>query len=85
MAIFFVLAAYNVGLGKILTARDKAIRYGRDPNKWNNNVDYYLTRRSRKEPIRNQDTSQLSNQPEIAGYVNNILERYYHYKNIVPQ
>ncbi|MCX6252848.1 MAG: transglycosylase SLT domain-containing protein [Bacteroidetes bacterium] len=83
--IYFILAAYNVGLGRILSARDKAVRYGKDPNKWNNNVDYYLTRKSRKEPIQKADTSQLSGLPEPAGYVNNILERYYHYKNLVPQ
>jgi membrane-bound lytic murein transglycosylase F len=83
--IYFVLAAYNIGPGKVFTAREKALKFGKDPNKWDNNVDYYLTRKSRKEPIQKPDTSQMSGFQEATGYIDNILERYYHYKNIIPQ
>jgi len=36
--INLILAAYNVGLGKVLTARERAIKYGKNPNKWNGNA-----------------------------------------------
>lgn len=84
--IQFILAAYNVGLGRILSAREKAARYGKDPNKWNHNVDYYLTHRSKREPVLIMDTGQYAfSYPEPGRYVNDILERYNHYKNIIPR
>jgi membrane-bound lytic murein transglycosylase F len=84
--IQFTLAAYNVGLGRILSAREKAARYGKDPNKWVHNVDYYLTHKSRKEPVQKSDTGQnVISYPEPGGYVSDILERYHHYKNIFPK
>jgi len=30
--INFILAAYNVGLGKVLAARERAVKYGKNPN-----------------------------------------------------
>jgi membrane-bound lytic murein transglycosylase F len=73
-------------LGRILMAREKAFRYGRNPNKWLHNVDYYLTHRSKKEPVQKTDTGQYTiNYPEPGGYVKDILERYNHYKNIIPR
>jgi membrane-bound lytic murein transglycosylase F len=84
--INFILASYNVGLGRVLSAREKAFKYGRDKNKWNGNVDYYLTRRSKKDPNPQPDTiAGLLPYEASGGFVDNILERYYHYKNIIPQ
>ena len=84
--IQFILAAYNVGLGRILSAREKAVRYGKDPNKWNHNVDYYLTHRSKREPVQKTDTGQYAiSYPEPGRYVIDILDRYNHYKNIIPR
>jgi membrane-bound lytic murein transglycosylase F len=82
--INFILAAYNVGLGRVLAAREKAASFGKNPNKWNNNVDYYLTRRSKKEPLQKNDNgSDVSTYPEPGGFVNSILERYDHYRNTI--
>jgi membrane-bound lytic murein transglycosylase F len=84
--INFILASYNVGMGRVLYAREKAARYGRDKNKWNDNVDYYLTRRSKKDPDPQPDTvTGLLPYESSGGFVNNILERYHHYKNIIPR
>ena len=84
--INFILASYNVGMGRVLSAREKAFKYGKDKNKWNDNVDYYLTRRSKKDPNPQPDTiAGLLPYEASGGFVDNILERYYHYKNIIPQ
>jgi len=83
--INFILASYNVGIGRVLSAREKAFKYGRDKNKWNDNVDYYLTRRSKKDPNPQPDTIVgLLPYEASGGFIDNILERYQHYKNIIP-
>jgi len=84
--INFILASYNVGMGRVLSAREKAFKYGRNKNKWNDNVDYYLTRRSKKDPNPQPDTiAGLLPYEASGGFIDNILERYQHYKNIIPQ
>jgi membrane-bound lytic murein transglycosylase F len=83
--INFILASYNVGLGKVLWARDRALKYGKNPDKWND-IGYYLTRRSLKDPNYNADSA--NDNSMYAGavkYVDNILDRYQHYKNNIPE
>jgi membrane-bound lytic murein transglycosylase F len=83
--INFILASYNVGIGRILSAREKAHKYGVDKNKWLNNVDYYLTRRSKKDTIQQSEKEDGLVPYDISGgFVANILERYHHYKNLIP-
>ena len=82
--IYFVLACYNVGIGKVMAAREKAEKYGKDKNRWNGHVDYYLLRRSKKNPVAKADT--IDNIPvdyKMEGFVDDIISRYYHYKNLV--
>ncbi len=82
----FILAAYNVGLGRIISARAKARKYGKNPNIWYGNVDYYLTSKSKKHPVEKPDTTRSYSPPEEgAGYVNEVIERYYHYRNLIPR
>jgi membrane-bound lytic murein transglycosylase F len=84
--INFILAAYNVGLGKVLSARERAIKYGKDPNKWNDNAAYYLTRRSPKDQSNSSDSAiDLSVYTGAGRFVNDILERYQHYRNNIPE
>ena len=84
--IYFTLAAYNVGLGKVMKAREKAEQHGRNPDKWNGNVDYYLTRKSKKKPdINPENLDDISLYGTEGGFVDNIMTRYMHYKNIVPE
>jgi membrane-bound lytic murein transglycosylase F len=84
--VCFILAAYNVGIGRVLNARQKAAKYGQDPNKWNGNVDYYLTRKSKKDPYGMPDADvDLSPFGEPGSYVDKILNRYYHYRNLIPR
>jgi membrane-bound lytic murein transglycosylase F len=82
--IYFVLASYNVGIGRVMAAREKAEKFGKDKNRWNGHVDYYLLRRSKKDPVVKTDT--LDSTPadyKIEGFVDDIVTRYYHYKNLV--
>ena len=82
--IYFVLATYNVGLGRVMAAREKAEKYGRDKNRWNGHVDYYLLRRSKKEPVAKQDTIDgLPVDYQTEGFVDEVVGRYYHYRNLV--
>lgn len=84
--INFILAAYNVGLGKVLMARDRALKYGKNPNKWNGNVGYYLTRRSLKNPNLSSDSANnLSIYAGAGRFVDDIIERFHHYRNNIPE
>lgn len=84
--IKFILAAYNVGIGRVLLAREKAEKYGRDPNRWDGNVEYYLLRRSKKDPYAKTDiVNDYTSDYTMEGFVDDIINRYYHYKNNIPQ
>src|SRR5512133_2496149 len=48
--VSFILASYNVGIGRVLALRKKAEQFGKDPNVWHGNVEYYLLKRSRSDP-----------------------------------
>ncbi|MDY6800232.1 MAG: transporter substrate-binding domain-containing protein [Bacteroidota bacterium] len=84
--IKFILASYNVGLGHILDARRLAEKYGKDPNVWENNVDEFILKKSDPEyyhdPVVKYGYCRGS---ETYQYVYQILDRYEHYKNILPK
>ncbi len=82
--IKFILASYNIGIGRVLQAREKAEKYGKDPNRWDGNVEYYLLSRSTKDPYAKNDTvSENLAVYSMEGFVDDIIGRYYHYKNNV--
>lgn len=80
--IKFVLAAYNVGIGHVLDARRLAEKYGKDPNVWKDNVDYYILNKSKpkyyRDPVVRFGYARGS---EPYRYVHEILERFAHYRN----
>ncbi len=81
----FTLAAYNVGIGRVLSLRKKAEEFGKDPNRWHGNVEYYLLRRSDTDPYGHADTlREFPVNYAMDGYVDGIINRYYHYLNLVP-
>jgi membrane-bound lytic murein transglycosylase F len=84
--IKFILASYNVGLGHILDARRLAEKNGKDPDVWENNVDEYILKKSNpkyyKDPVVKYGYARGS---ETYNYVYQILDRYEHYKNIIPE
>ncbi len=82
--IKFVLASYNIGFGHILDARKLAEKYGANPNIWENNVEFYLLKKSEPkfyndEVVRNGYCSGV----ETVNYVREILDRYEKYKQFV--
>ncbi|MFP4064332.1 MAG: transporter substrate-binding domain-containing protein [Bacteroidales bacterium] len=80
--IHFVLASYNVGIGHVLDARRLAEKYGKDPNIWKDNVDYYVLNKS--NPKYYQDAvvrHGYARGSEPYHYVTEIMQRYHHYKN----
>jgi membrane-bound lytic murein transglycosylase F len=84
--INFILAAYNVGLGRVLAARDHAVKYGKYPNKLNGNPGFYFNRRSLKESTLSADSANDLLMYGGAGrFVSEILERYQHYRNNIPE
>ncbi len=81
----FTLAAYNVGIGRVLSLRRKAEEFGKDPNRWHGNVEYYLLSRSHSDPYGHADTLRaFPVNYSMDGYVDGIINRYYHYLNLIP-
>ncbi|OFX20555.1 MAG: lytic transglycosylase F [Bacteroidetes bacterium GWA2_31_9b] len=84
--IKFVLASYNVGLGHVLDARRLAEKNGKNPNIWDKNVDEFIIKKSHpryySDPVvkfgycRGEETYK---------YVLQIIDRYEHYKNFIPE
>ncbi len=82
--IKFVLASYNIGYGHILDARKLARKYGANPDVWENNVEFFLLKKSEPkfyndEVVRNGYCSGI----ETVNYVKEILDRYEKYKQFV--
>lgn len=84
--INFVLAAYNAGPGHVLDAMKLAEKNGKNPAKWEGNVEMYLEKKS--EPEFYQDpVVKFGYYKGIQSvrFVNQILNRYEHYKDLAPE
>ncbi|MEA1885615.1 MAG: transporter substrate-binding domain-containing protein [Bacteroidota bacterium] len=80
----FILASYNVGPGHVLDARQLARKNGRDPDVWDNNVAYYLLRKSDPEYYHDPVVEHgFCRGEEPYNYVIEVLDRYDHYKNFL--
>ncbi len=82
----FILASYNVGAGHVLDARRLAIKYGKNPDKWYNNTDIYLLKKS--DPFYYKDTLSrygYCRGMETYNFVYEIMDRYDHYINIIKE
>lgn len=80
----FVLAAYNSGLGHIYDARRLAEKYGKDPNVWTDNVDYFILNKSKSQYY--NDTCCRNGYlrgTETYRFVDEVMERYEHYRALV--
>jgi membrane-bound lytic murein transglycosylase F len=81
----FVLASYNAGPGHVLDAMKLAEKNGMDPQKWEGNVAYWLLKKS--DPRYYNDTVVKNGYfrgTESVNFVSEIIERFEHYKNIIP-
>lgn len=83
--IKFVLASYNVGEGHIIDAIALAKKHNKNPQIWNNNVEKYLILKSNKQYY-NDEVVKFGFCKGIRAvrFVENILERYEHYRNAFP-
>lgn len=82
--IKFILASYNAGIAHVYDARRLAEKYNKDPNIWQDNVDYYLLNKSKPRFYRDSVVRYgYCRGEEPFNFVNEILERYEHYKNVL--
>ncbi len=81
--IRFILASYNVGPGHLLDARRLAEKYNKDPFIWDDNVDFFLLNKSKPKYYKDEVVRHGYCKGFITyDYVNEIINRYEHYKNI---
>jgi membrane-bound lytic murein transglycosylase F len=84
--IKFVLASFNVGLGHIIDARNLAAKYEKDPTKWDNNVAEYILKKSEKAYYTDKVCKHgYCRGSEPYAYVEEIMERYRHYQNLIQE
>lgn len=82
--IYFVLAAYNLGLAHVIDAKNLAKKYGKNPTVWTNQVDSCLMLKSKPKYYQDEVVkSGYCNGKYTVDFVDNIFERYLHYCNIV--
>lgn len=77
----FVLAAYNSGLGHVYDAQRLARKYGKYPDVWENNVDYFILNKSKKQYY--NDTCCKAGYlrgTETYRFVEEVLDRYHQYQ-----
>jgi len=83
--LHFILAAYNAGPGHVLDAMKLAEKNGKDPQKWNDNVAVWLLKKSQPEYYNDIVVKNgFFKGTESVAFVTEVLDRYEHYKNIVP-
>ena len=78
----FVLAAYNAGLGHVYDAQRLAQKFGKAPDLWEDNVDYYILNKSKYL----NDTCCKSGYlrgTQTYRFVEEIMDRYSHYQTLL--
>lgn len=84
--IKFVLASYNVGLGHILDAQRLAEKFGKNPKKWDNNVDEFVVKKATPKYFLDPVVKYgYCRGEETYNYVFQIMDRYEHYKNFISK
>ena len=77
----FVLAAYNAGLGHVFDAQRLAEKYGKEPDIWDDNVDFFILNKSK--PQYYNDTCCKAGYlrgTETFRFVEEVLDRFYKYQ-----
>ena len=79
----FILASYNAGPGHVIDAIKLAEKHGKNPQLWEDNVEYYLLKKS--DSLYYNDAVVKSGYlrgTETYNFVKTIMYRYNHYLNI---
>ncbi len=80
----FVLASYNVGYGHVEDARRLAAKFGADQNTWEGHVAAFMLHLSNHEFYSDEVVRNgYCRGEEAVNYVDEIFERYEHYKKFV--
>lgn len=81
--IKFILASYNAGPGHVLDAIRLTDKYGKDPQVWTNNVDFYMLHKNERQYYQDPlSKNGYCNGPQAYYYVERVMETYNNYKNI---
>lgn len=84
--IKFIMASYNVGQEHIADAQRLAEKYKKDPQKWDDNVAFYILQKSKpkycSDPVVKYGYCRGI---EPFKYVNEVFDRYEHYKNLIEE
>ncbi len=83
--VCFVLASYNTGLGHVLDARSLARKFGENADSWDDVSNYLLALSDQKYFLDPVVKYGYCRGDEPVNYVEQILDRYEHYKNIVRE
>lgn len=75
----FILAAYNAGLGHVLDAQRLAKKFGKQPDVWDDNVDYYILNKSKYLSDTCCKCGYLRG-GETYRFVADIMDRYQNYR-----
>ncbi|MBI9070561.1 MAG: transporter substrate-binding domain-containing protein [Melioribacteraceae bacterium] len=82
--IKFVLASYNIGLGHIKDAKKLAEKYEAESLIWQDNVERFLLNKSKKRYFSDEVVLHgYCRGIEAVNYVNEILTRYGHYRQLL--
>jgi membrane-bound lytic murein transglycosylase F len=80
----FVMASFNAGPGHVMDAVRLTEKYGGDPEKWEDNVEYYLLQKSKpkffNDPV---STSGYCRGSEPVEYIRDIFLQYDIYKQFI--
>jgi len=84
--IKFTLASYNSGIGHILDAIRLAEKYGKNPYQWTDNVDHFVLNLSDEFYYHDSVVyyGYLRGE-ETYNFVNEIIQRYEDYKNLIKK
>ncbi|MDN5350584.1 MAG: rane-bound lytic murein transglycosylase [Bacteroidales bacterium] len=84
--IKFVLAAYNSGVGHVLDARRLAEKYNKNPDVWTGQTDFFM--RNKSKPAFYHDSVVYygyARGEETFAFVEQIIDRYDHYRNLIVE
>ncbi|HEY4788015.1 MAG TPA: transporter substrate-binding domain-containing protein [Bacteroidales bacterium] len=82
--INFILASYNIGPGHIFDALKLAHKFGKNPQKWFDNVDSCLLKKSEPQNYKDPMVEYgYCKGIETFSFVQEIIQRYHHYRNVI--
>ena len=74
----------ETGRYHVLDARRLAEKYGRDPNVWFGNVDYFMLNKSKPQYYKDSVCRNgYARGAETCNFVEDVVERYEHYQALI--